>query len=97
MTYLVVPSGLNLRTMHAPLTKQLDLECAAICRSAAEVMSPESGFSAHYAVFVYTLVIIAHRNVSNMRKMGMEHCAVSAPKLAATALSFVSKWLHRCK
>ena len=26
---------------------QLDLECAAICRSAAEVMSLGSGFSAH--------------------------------------------------
>jgi len=57
---------------------QLDLECAAICRSAAELMSLGSGFSAHLCRICADLCNACAQECEKHAKMGMDHCRVCA-------------------
>ncbi|WP_229251206.1 four-helix bundle copper-binding protein [Emticicia sp. BO119] len=58
------------------LTKciQLDLECAAICRSAVELMSLESEFSADLCKICSKICKACAEECEKHAKMGMEHC-----------------------
>lgn len=58
------------------LTKciQLDLECAAICRSAAEVMSLGSTFSARLCRVCADVCNACADECEKHAQMGMEHC-----------------------
>lgn len=53
---------------------QLDLECAAICRSAAEVMSLRSQFSAHLRRVCADACIACAQECEQHAQMGMDHC-----------------------
>ncbi len=53
---------------------QLDLECAAICRSAAEVMSLGSDYSAHLCRICADVCNACAEECEKHAEMGMEHC-----------------------
>lgn len=53
---------------------QLDLECAAICRSAAEVMSLGSSFSAHLCRVCADACNACADECEKHAEMGMDHC-----------------------
>ena len=53
---------------------QLDLECAAICRSAAVVMSLESQFSAHLCRICADACNTCAQECEQHAQMGMDHC-----------------------
>ncbi|ACT92043.1 protein of unknown function DUF326 [Dyadobacter fermentans DSM 18053] len=57
---------------------QLDLECAAICRSAAEVMSLGSRFSAHFCRICADACHACAQECERHAEMGMEHCRLCA-------------------
>ncbi len=58
------------------LTKciQLDLECAALCRSAAEVMSLGGSFSAHLCRVCADSCNACAEECEKHAQMGMDHC-----------------------
>lgn len=62
------------------LTKciKLDLEGAAICRSAAEVMSLGSGYSGHLCRVCADVCKACAEECEKHAEMGMEHCRVCA-------------------
>ena len=53
---------------------QLDLECAAICRSAAELMSLGSSFSAHLCRVCADACNACADECEKHAAMGMDHC-----------------------
>ncbi|MFC6100524.1 four-helix bundle copper-binding protein [Olivibacter domesticus] len=53
---------------------QLDLECAAICRSAAEVMSLRSNYSEELCKICAEICIACAEECEKHAVMGMEHC-----------------------
>ncbi|MGX5856036.1 four-helix bundle copper-binding protein [Dyadobacter jiangsuensis] len=53
---------------------QLDLECAAICRSAAEVMSLGSEYSAHLCRVCADVCNACAEECEKHAQMGMDHC-----------------------
>lgn len=57
---------------------QLDLECAAICRGAAEVMSLGSNFSAHLCRVCADVCNACADECEKHTEMGMEHCRACA-------------------
>jgi hypothetical protein len=63
---------------HLKKCVQLDLECAAICRAAAEVMSLGSSFSAHLCRVCADACKACAEECEMHAKMGMEHCRVCA-------------------
>lgn len=57
---------------------QLDMECAALCRSAAELMSLGSSFSTHQCRICADACSACAEECEKHAKMGMEHCRVCA-------------------
>jgi hypothetical protein len=57
---------------------RLDLECAAICRAAAEIMSLGSSFSAHLCRVCADVCNACANECQKHADMGMEHCRVCA-------------------
>lgn len=57
---------------------RLDLECAAICRSAAELMSLGSEYSAHLCRVCADACKACAEECGKHAQMGMEHCKVCA-------------------
>lgn len=53
---------------------QLDLECAAICRSATEVMSLGSAYSVHLCRICADICTVCAEECEKHASMGMEHC-----------------------
>ncbi|WP_044198529.1 four-helix bundle copper-binding protein [Dyadobacter tibetensis] len=53
---------------------QLDLECAALCRSTAELLSLGSGFSAHLCRICADACVACATECEKHAEMGMEHC-----------------------
>ncbi|WAC12342.1 four-helix bundle copper-binding protein [Dyadobacter pollutisoli] len=59
---------------HLKTCIQLDLECAVICRAAAEVMSLGSRFSAHMCRVCADACNACADECEKHAQMGMEHC-----------------------
>ena len=57
---------------------QLDLECAAICRSATELMSLGSDYSSHLCRVCADVCNACAEECEKHAEMGMEHCKVCA-------------------
>lgn len=57
---------------------QTDLECAAICRSAAELMSLNSSYSTIICNICADACYNCAQECENHAEMGMEHCRICA-------------------
>jgi len=57
---------------------QLDIECAAICRSAVELMSLGSGYSEALCQVCADVCNACAEECEKHAKMGMEHCSECA-------------------
>ena len=64
---------------------QLDLECAAICRSAAEVMSLGSEYAHHLCRICADVCNACAEECEKHASMGMEHCRECAEACRACA------------
>ena len=66
------------RVAHLRKCIRLDMECAAICRAAVELMTLESDFSAHLCRVCADVCNACAAECELHAAMGMDHCRVCA-------------------
>ncbi len=64
---------------------QLDMECAALCRAAAELMPLGSGFAPHLCRVCADACNACAADCEQHAAMGMEHCRICADACRACA------------